>query len=90
MIEGESPDPAGNRNRAAKAARGTFLFFLGPGTEVYAGLLGALFIGVLFGRYVAPAGVLAELSPDELAAYLVPAIRAVLAPALAHAAAGGQ
>ena len=62
-----------------------FRAVLGPGAEVYAGLLGALFIGVLFGRYVAPAGVLAELSPDELAAYLVPAIRAVLAPALAKA-----
>ncbi len=54
---------------------------LGPGSEVYAGLLGALFIGVLFGRYVARAGILAELTPEELERYLVPAIRALLAPA---------
>jgi AcrR family transcriptional regulator len=59
---------------------------LGPGAEVYAGLLGALVIGVLFGRYVAPAGVLAELSADELASYLVPVIRAMLNRALAESA----
>jgi AcrR family transcriptional regulator len=54
---------------------------LGPGSEVCAGLLGALFIGVLFARYVARAGILAELTPAELERYLVPAIRALLAPA---------
>ncbi len=61
-----------------------FRAVLGPGAEVYAGLLGALVIGVLFGRYVAPAGVLAELPADELASYLVPVIRAMLNRALAE------
>ena len=63
----------------------SFRAVLGPGAEVYAGLFGALVIGVLFGRYVAPAGVLAELSPDELEGYLVPVIRALLVTALAQA-----
>jgi AcrR family transcriptional regulator len=58
---------------------------LGPGAEVYAGLLGSLFIGVIFGRRVARTGMLAGLTRDELSGYLVPAIRAILAPALAAA-----
>jgi AcrR family transcriptional regulator len=58
---------------------------LGPGSEVYAALLASLLIGVTFGRRVARTGVLAELTRDELIGYLVPAIRAVLAPAIAAA-----
>ena len=62
---------------------------LGPGTEVYANLLSSLAIGVTFTRHVARTGALADLTPEELAAYLAPAFRAVLAPAIAaaHAAA---
>jgi AcrR family transcriptional regulator len=65
---------------------------LGPGTEVYANLLTSLAIGVTFTRHVARTGAMAELPPDELAAYLAPAIRAVLATAIAaaQAAADGQ
>jgi AcrR family transcriptional regulator len=58
---------------------------LGPGSEVYAGLLGSLLIGVTFGRRVARSGVLAELSSEELVGYLATAIRALLAPAIAAA-----
>jgi AcrR family transcriptional regulator len=58
---------------------------LGPDSEVYAGLLGALLIGVVFGRRVARTSVLAELTSEELIAYLAPAIRALLAPAIAAA-----
>jgi len=64
---------------------GAFQEVLGPGSEVYASLLGALLIGVAFGRRVARTGVLAELTPEELIGYLVPAIRALLAPAIAAA-----
>jgi AcrR family transcriptional regulator len=53
----------------------TFRPALGPGSEVYAVLLSSLFIGVIFGRHVARTGMLAELTRDELQAYLVPAIR---------------
>jgi AcrR family transcriptional regulator len=67
----------------------TFREVLGPGSEVYAGLLGSLLIGVTFGRRVARTGVLAELTREELIGYLVPAIRALLAPAIA-AAEGGR
>jgi hypothetical protein len=63
----------------------TFREVLGPGSEVYAGLLGSLFIGVTFARHIARTGVLAQLTPEELVDYLVPAIRALLAPAIAGA-----
>jgi len=65
---------------------------LGPGTEVYANLLSSLAIGVTFARHVARTGALAELTPEELTDYLVPAFRAMLAPAIAaaHAAAEGE
>jgi hypothetical protein len=63
----------------------TFRQALGPGSEVYAVLLSSLFIGVTFGRHVARTGVLAELTRDELRGYLVPAIRALLAPPIAAA-----
>ena len=63
----------------------TFREVLGPGSEVYAGLVGSLFIGVTFARHVARTGVLAQLTPEELTQYLVPAIRALLAPAIAAA-----
>jgi AcrR family transcriptional regulator len=62
---------------------------LGPGTEVYADLLGSLLIGVTFARHVARTGALAELTREELVGYLVPAIRSVLAPAIATAEAAG-
>jgi hypothetical protein len=62
---------------------------LGPGTEAYADLLSSLLIGVTFARHVARTGALAELTREELVGYLVPAIRALLAPAIA-AAAGGR
>jgi peroxiredoxin len=58
---------------------------LGPGTEAYADLLGSLLIGVTFARHVARTGALAELTREELVGYLVPAIRALLAPAIAAA-----
>jgi hypothetical protein len=58
---------------------------LGPGTEAYADLLSSLLIGVTFAR----TGALAELTREELVGYLVPAIRALLAPAIA-AAEGGR
>ena len=58
---------------------------LGPGTEAYADLLGSLLIGVTFARHVARTGVLAQLTQEELVGYLVPAIRALLAPAIAGA-----
>jgi AcrR family transcriptional regulator len=58
---------------------------LGPDTEVYADLLSSLLIGVMFARHIARTGFLAELTPDELAGYLVPAIGALLAPAIARA-----
>lgn len=57
----------------------------GPGTEVYANLLTSLVIGVTFAWHVARAGALAELSRVELVGYLVPAIRGLLAPAVAAA-----
>jgi Bacterial regulatory proteins, tetR family/Tetracyclin repressor-like, C-terminal domain len=62
---------------------------LGPGTEAYADLLGSLLIGVTFARHVARTGALAELTREELVGYLAPAIRALLAPAIA-AAEGGR
>jgi hypothetical protein len=62
---------------------------LGPGTEVYADLLGSLLIGVTFARHVARTGALAELAREELVGYLGPAIRAVLAPAITAAEAAG-
>jgi AcrR family transcriptional regulator len=58
---------------------------LGPGTETYADLLGSLLIGVTFARHVARTGTLAELTREDLVGYLVPAIRALLAPAIAAA-----
>jgi hypothetical protein len=61
---------------------------LGPGTEAYADLLSSLLIGVAFARHVARTGALAELTREELLGYLVPAIRALLAPAI-EAAEGG-
>jgi AcrR family transcriptional regulator len=61
---------------------------LGPGTEPYADLLSSLLIGVTFARHVARTGALAELTRTELVGYLVPAIRALLAPATAAAEAG--
>jgi hypothetical protein len=67
----------------------TFREVLGPGLEVYAALLASLLIGVTFGRHVARTGVLAKLTREELTAYLAPAIRALLAPAIA-AADGGE
>jgi hypothetical protein len=67
----------------------TFREVLGPGTEAYADLLGSLLIGVTFARHVARTGALAELTREELVGYLVPAIRALLAPAIA-AAEGGR
>jgi len=63
---------------------------LGPGTEVYANLLTSLVIGVTFARHVARTGALAELTRDELVGYLVPAIRALLAPAVTAAKGTGQ
>ena len=63
---------------------------LGPGTEVYANLLSSLIIGVTFARHVARTGALAELTRDELVGYLVPAIRALLAPAVTAAQAAGD
>jgi AcrR family transcriptional regulator len=62
---------------------------LGPGTEAYADLLASLLIGVTFARHVARTGALAELTREELVGYLAPAIRALLAPAIAAAAAAG-
>jgi AcrR family transcriptional regulator len=58
---------------------------LGPGTEVYADLVGSLLIGVTFARHVGRTGALAQLTREELTGYLVPAIRALLAPAIAAA-----
>jgi len=58
---------------------------LGPGTEVYANLLSSFAIGVTFTRHVAHFGALSELTQEELTAYLVPAIRALLGPAIAAA-----
>jgi AcrR family transcriptional regulator len=63
---------------------------LGPGTEPYADLLSSLLIGVTFARHVARTGALAELTQEELVGYLVPAIRALLAPAIAAAEDGSQ
>ncbi|TVZ04762.1 TetR/AcrR family transcriptional regulator [Trebonia kvetii] len=63
---------------------------LGPGTEVYANLLTSLVIGITFARHVARTGALADLDRDELVGYLVPAIRALLAPALTAAQAEGH
>jgi hypothetical protein len=68
---------------------GAFRAALGPGTEAYADLLGSLLIGVAFARHVARTGALADLTREELLGYLVPAIRALLAPAIA-AAEGGR
>jgi AcrR family transcriptional regulator len=59
---------------------------LGPGTEAYADLLSSLLIGVTFARHVARTGALAELTQEELVRYLVPAIRALLGPAITGAA----
>ena len=64
---------------------GNFRQVLGPDSEVYAGLLASFFIGVTFARHVARTGVLAGLTRDELVAYLVPVIRALLAPLIALA-----
>jgi hypothetical protein len=55
-----------------------------PDADTRAGLLIALLVGVTFGRHVVPTGVLAEMTTEELISYLTPAIRALLAPALAH------
>jgi Bacterial regulatory proteins, tetR family/Tetracyclin repressor-like, C-terminal domain len=63
---------------------------VGPGTEAYADLLSSLLIGVTFARHVARTGRLAELSREELLGYLVPAIRGLLAPAIAGAEGGGD
>ena len=63
---------------------------LGPGTEPYIDLLGSLLIGVTFARHVARTGALAELTREELVGYLVPAIRALLAPAIAAAEVGRE
>lgn len=41
-------------------------------------LLGAVMIGVTFSRYIVRTGALAELSPDELRAYLVPLLHNIL------------
>ena len=68
----------------------SFRQVLGPGSEVYANLLGSLLIGVTFARHVARTGALAELSREELVGYLVPAIRAVLGPAITEAEAVGS
>ena len=43
-----------------------------------ADMLGALLIGVTFSRYVLADGPLAAMSPEELIAYLIPAIRTIL------------
>ena len=73
----------------ARETTATFRQVLGPGTEVYSDLLGSLLIGVTFARHVARTGFLAELTPDELTGYLVAAIGALLAPAIAAAQARG-
>lgn len=75
---------------AEREVTAAFRRVLGPGTEVYANLLTSLVIGVTFARHVARTGALAELSRDELAGYLVPAIRGLLAPAVAAAQAAGS
>lgn len=72
-----------------RAITAAFREVLGPGTEAYADLLGSLLIGVTFARHVARTGALANLTREELVGYLVPAIRALLAPAIA-AAPGGR
>lgn len=41
-------------------------------------LLGAQLIGVTFSRYIARAGRLAEMSPDQLREWLAPVLRAIL------------
>jgi len=64
---------------------GAFRQVLGQGTEAYAELLGSLLIGVTFARHVARTGALAELTREELVGYLVPAIRALLAPVITAA-----
>jgi AcrR family transcriptional regulator len=70
---------------AEREVTAAFRRVLGPGTEVYANLLTSLVIGVTFVRHVARTGALAELTRDELVGYLVPAIRALLAPAVTAA-----
>jgi AcrR family transcriptional regulator len=75
---------------AEREVTAAFRRVLGPGTEVYANLLTSLVIGVTFARHVARTGALAELSQDELVGYLVPAIRALLAPAVGSAQAAGH
>jgi len=75
---------------AEREVTAAFRQVLGPGTEVYANLLTSLVIGVTFARHVARTGALAELSQDELVGYLVPAIRALLAPAVGSAQAAGH
>jgi AcrR family transcriptional regulator len=75
---------------AEREVTAAFRQVLGPGTEVYANLLTSLVIGVTFVRHVARTGALAELTRDELIGYLVPAIRALLAPAVTAAQAPGS
>jgi AcrR family transcriptional regulator len=75
---------------AEREVTAAFRRVLGPGTEVYANLLTSLVIGVTFARHVARTGALAELTRDELVGYLVPATRALLAPAVAAAQAAGH
>lgn len=75
---------------AEREVTAAFRRVLGPGTEVYANLLTSLIIGVTFVRHVARTGALADLDRDELAAYLVPAIRALLAPAVTAVQAAGH
>jgi AcrR family transcriptional regulator len=58
--------------------------FSGPDADVYVDLLASLLIGVTFSRYVAATGRLAEMSAEELIAYLTAAITALLAPVLPH------
>ena len=50
--------------------------------EIYVDLLGSFLLGVTFTRYVARTGRIAEMSADELIAYLADAINALLAPVL--------
>ena len=75
---------------AEREVTAAFRGVLGPGTEVYANLLTSLIIGVTFVRHVARTGALAELTRDELVGYLVPAIRALLAPSVTAAQAAGH
>lgn len=51
-----------------------------PGEDLAARveLLGAQLIGVTFSRYIARTGRLAQMSPAELRAHLIPVLRAIL------------